>query len=112
VEDHRGDVDGAVEARAERERVEPPAQRSAHRQHEDEGDGVRALPALLLHLDERVAGDERVLGDAVPDGHAVEHPMRIGGAAAPGVHGGEGRGGVRLGGEPPRGELRVDDEHE
>jgi hypothetical protein len=109
VEERRGDVDEAVEARAEA---------PARRQHGDEGGGVRALPALLLHPDERVggglgeavarvAGDERVPGDAVPGGHAVEHPARVRGAAAPGVHGGEGRGGVRLAGEPPRGELRV-----
>jgi hypothetical protein len=92
VEERRGDVDEAVEARAEA---------PARRQHGDEGGGVRALPALLLHPDERVPGD------AVPGGHAVEHPARVRGAAAPGVHGGEGRGGVRLAGEPPRGELRV-----
>jgi len=91
----------------------------AGRQHGHERDGVGPLPVLLLHPDEhlhgglgeavpRVAGDERVPGDAVPGGHPVEHPARVGGAAALGVHVGEGGGGERLGGEPPRGELGVD----
>jgi len=92
----------------------------AGRQHRHERDGVGLLPALLpLHPDDRlhrergepvprVPGHECVPGDAVPGGHAVEHPARVHGAAAFEVHIGKGRGGEGLGGEPPRGQLRVD----
>ena len=63
-----------------------------------------------FHDENRGRGEPvaRVPGDAVPGGHAVEHPPRVRRAAALEVHVGKGRGGEGLGCEPPCGQLRVD----